>query len=288
MVTFTAPATAASASFPGGGNTAVIDASGQASISLTANSIPGSYTMAASAGGTAGPSFDLTDTPGPLAQLVIHTQPASTATAGNPFGSSIVVYEEDQYGNLETGDNSTVVTASLASGSGTLTGTQMTVSGGSATFSGLTDDTSGTITLKFSAGGLTSLATGQIVVSPGTAAKLVIQTQPSPTAMAGNPFATQIVIDEEDQYGNLETADNSTVLTASLVSGSGTLTGTQMTLSGGIATFSNLTRRHGRGHHAAILGRRPDFTRNRPDRRQPRNGGQVGHTDATFADGDGR
>ena len=42
----------------------------------------------------------------------------------------------------------------------------------------------------------------------------MIQTQPSPTATAGQPFATQPVIYEEDQYGNLETGDNSTVVTA--------------------------------------------------------------------------
>ena len=124
-----------------------------------------------------------------------------------------MIDEEDQYGNLETADNSTPVTASLASGSGTLTGTQMTLSRGSATFSNLTDDTVGTITLQFSAGVRLHSQPARSSSAPETAAKLLIQTQPSPTATAGNPFATPIVIDEEDQYGNLEAGDSSTVVT---------------------------------------------------------------------------
>ena len=91
--------------------------------------------------------------PAAASQLVIHTQPSSTATAGQAFATQPVIYEEDQYGNLETGDNGTVVTASLASGSGTLKGTtQVTVAGGVASFNNLEDDTAGTLTLQFTAG----------------------------------------------------------------------------------------------------------------------------------------
>ena len=42
---------------------------------------------------------------GPAREVVIHTQPSATATAGKAFGIQPVIYEEDQYGNLETGDN---------------------------------------------------------------------------------------------------------------------------------------------------------------------------------------
>jgi hypothetical protein len=54
-------------------------------------------------------------------------------------------------------------------------------------------------------------------------------------------IATQPVIEEEDQYGNLETSDNSTVVTASLssgladdkVDGDATLTGLTLNKAGG-------------------------------------------------------
>jgi len=242
-VTFTAPASGASATFPGGSDIAAIDASGQARIAVAANTIIGSYTVSASARGDAGTSVDLTNTLGPSNQLVIHTQPTATATAGKAFATQPVIYEEDQYGNLETGDNSTQVTASLEIGSGPLRGTlTVTVSGGIATFTNLTDDTAGTNSLLFtSVPALTSAMSGNIAISPAQASQLVIHTEPSATATAGKAFATQPVIDEEDQYGNLETGDNSTQVTAGLRTGTGPLQGTTtVRVSGGIATFTNL------------------------------------------------
>ena len=61
------------------------------------------------------PSQTETITPAAAAALVVHTQPSSSATAGVAFVTQPVIYEEDQYGNVETGDSNTVVSASLAS-----------------------------------------------------------------------------------------------------------------------------------------------------------------------------
>ncbi len=243
VVTFTAPASGASATFPGGSDTGTINGSGQASIAVAANSIPGSFTVSASARGAAGTSFDLTSTQGPPVQLVIHTQPSATAKAGQAFATQPVIYEEDQSGNLETGDNSTQVTAALESGGGALEETlTVTVSGGIATFTNLADNTAGTISLVFtSVPALTPAITSNIVISPAQPNKLVIYTQPSPSAKTGQAFATQPVIHEEDMYGNVETGDNSTQVTASLRTGTGPLLGTTtVTVAGGIATFTNL------------------------------------------------
>jgi hypothetical protein len=243
VVTFTAPASGASANFPGGSDTATINASGQASVAVAANGIPGSYPLLAGAAGAGGVLFDLTNTQGPPTRLVIHTQPSATATAGRAFAIQPVIYEEDEAGNLETGDNSTQVTAALESGSGALEETlTVTVSGGIATFTNLADNTAGTISLLFtSVPVLTSAISGNIVISPAQPSQLVIHTQPSPTATTGQAFATQPVIYEEDQYGNLETGDNSTQVKASLRTGTGPLQGTTaVTVAGGIATFTNL------------------------------------------------
>ena len=57
-----------------------------------------------------------------------------------------MIYEEDQFGNLVTTDNTTVVTASLSSGDGPLKGTtSVTVVGGVATFTNLSDNTAETL-----------------------------------------------------------------------------------------------------------------------------------------------
>ncbi len=180
--------------------------------------------------------------PAPASQLVIHTQVSSTATAGRAFATQPVVEEEDQYGNLETSDNTTVVTASLQSGVGPLRGTVFaSVSGGVAVFSNLADDKAETITLAFKSGNLQIATSGGIAVSAATPYQLVMETQPSSAATAGQAFASQPVVEEEDQYGNLETSDDSTIVTASLSSGAGPLEGTTTaTVSGGSATFRNL------------------------------------------------
>jgi len=79
----------------------------------------------------------------------------------------------------------------------------------------------------------------------GAASNLVIQTQPSATAIAGVTFAQQPVLQVCDQFGNLRSTANgvsdSTVVTAARIAGSGTLQGTlNATATNGVATFSNL------------------------------------------------
>ena len=180
--------------------------------------------------------------PAPAAKLVIQNQPSQTATAGSPFSTQPVIYEEDQFGNLLTSDNTTSVTAYLGSGSGPLHGTvAATVKGGIATFTGLSESAAGTISLLFTGAGVTSIPSVPVVISPATASKLVIQTGPSAAATAGQPFAIQPTVALEDSFGNIETTDNSTKVTAALASGAGPLLGaTSITVHDGVATFTNL------------------------------------------------
>ena len=162
---------------------------------------------------TAGPSNNVLIVPAAATALVIQTPPSATATAGKPFTTQPVIYEEDQFGNVETTDNSTVVTASLATGVGPLAGTLIaTVSGGIATFTNLADDAAETITLKFSSGSLATATSGNIVVSPAAASKLVV-TATASSATAGVAFTTQPVVKEEDQFGNVITTDSSSTVT---------------------------------------------------------------------------
>jgi len=231
--------------FEGGSSTvATAASSGVATFSNLMIDVPGSYTLSATDGTLTptGASNHFTISPATASQLVIHTQPSATATAGQAFGTQSVVYEEDQFGNLETSDNSTVVTATLESGTGPLEGTtSATVSGGVAAFTNLADDKAETISLNFTSGSLTNATSNSVVVSPATASKLVIHTQPSAMATEGASFGTQPVVYEEDRFGNLETGDNSTVVTATLESGAGPLQGTTTaTVSGGVATFTKL------------------------------------------------
>ena len=245
---FNGTVTVALAKNPGGatlGGTLTATASGGIATfsGLTLNKAASGYTLTVSASGVDGAATSaITVTPAPASQLVIHTQPSATATAGQAFGAQPVIEEEDQYGNVETSDNSTVITATLESGTGPLQGTiTATVSGGVATFTNLAENTAGTISLAFSGDGLTDATSSSIVISPAAPSQLVIETEPSSTATAGHAFATEPVVYEEDQFGNLETGDNSKQVSVTLGSGTGPLQGTtRVTLSGGVATFTNL------------------------------------------------
>jgi flagellar hook assembly protein FlgD len=176
-------------------------------------------------------------------KLAVQTQPSTTATAGSQLGTQPVIHIEDAYGNLITGDNTTIVTAAAVGGIGTLSGlTTATASGGVATFTNLSYNKAETIHLEFTSNPVyTPASSNNIVVSAAGASKLTIHTQPSPTATSGSPFGTQPLIHIEDLYGNLISGDNSTVVTAAAVGGTGTLSGlTTATASGGVATFTNL------------------------------------------------
>jgi hypothetical protein len=150
-----------------------------------------------------------------------------------------VIYEEDQYGNRETGDNSTQVTAALASGAGTLKGaTQATVQGGIASFDDLEDDTAGTLSLQFSAGSLSPAISAPSIVTPAAATQLAIKRPPG-GVVSGSTFG--IEVDAEDPYGNVDPSYGAPV-TVGLASGSGgSLSGTlTMAANGGVADFSDL------------------------------------------------
>ena len=249
FVGFLAPASGASCTFPGGNIFVQINGSGLASIPSTANGTVGSYTVTSTTFGDADgnrvdANFNLTNGSAALDHLVIQTQPSPYATAGVAFGTQPVIYVEDESGNLDTTDNTTQVTVGLASGAGPLNGTTtITVSGGVATFTNLSDNRAETISLLFtSVPELLPATSNDVVVSPAAPSKLVIATQPSPVAMVGVPFSTQPVIDVEDQYGNLETGDDTTEVIAGLNSGSGPLAGTTtVTASGGVAAFTDLS-----------------------------------------------
>jgi hypothetical protein len=215
VVTFTAPSSGHSATFPNG-SAATIDSSGLAGLIAAANTIAGSYTVTASANGATGTglSFNLTNVAGPASQLVIHTQPSSTAVAGQLFATQPVIYELDKYGNLETQDNSTKVSASLHN---TTTSLQtVTVVGGVATFTSLSYTKSGSITLDFTSGTLTKATSNAITIKAAAASKFLLDIPNTGSFTTGRAYT--IVVLAEDAYGNQATGYRGSVqFTASKV-----------------------------------------------------------------------
>jgi autotransporter-associated beta strand protein len=184
----------------------------------------------------------LAEVTGAATKLAITTQPSTNVTAGVDFPVQPVVQIQDQFGNLRTTDNSTIITAASSGTDTNDVNGSITAVGGVAAFGGLDYRIAQTNTITFSAPGFASKTSGNIVVSAAAASQLTVVTQPSATATAGVKFAQQPVVQVQDAFGNLIKTDNSTTATAVIDQGSTNLLGTQtFTATNGVITFTNLS-----------------------------------------------
>jgi hypothetical protein len=158
--------------------------------------------------GLSGTDTGITVTPAGAYQVAFAQQP-STTTAGRDINPAVAVDVLDEYGNLISGDSSTVSLTlsggSFASGSATATSV---ASGGVATFGTLAIDKAGSYSLTATDGTLTPAGSASFTVNPAAASKLVVSGFPSPsTAGASHTFA----VTAEDAYGNVATGYTGTV-----------------------------------------------------------------------------
>jgi hypothetical protein len=246
-----------------GGTSTVSIVNGVATFSgLTLTQADAGYVLSVSGTGLGTVTTNpITVTPASPATMILIQAPQS-AVAGTPFGLELAI--EDMYGNLETGDNTAVVSASLLVGAGPLVGTtSVTESNGIVNFSNLTDDKAVTVALSFTSTGLNQVITGNLVISPSSPTQFVIKDQPSASVISGEPFPLQPLIYEEDAFGNLVTSDSSSMVTVSLISGTGPLMGTTtIPLSNGAARFLNLQDNKGETIKLKFTGNLPTVISN--------------------------
>ncbi len=218
------------------GASAVSDSSGTATFNSIILNTPGTYTLVAHDGAFASPSTSFAVAP----QLVFTQQP--TSEIAGRITPPVMVAIEDGLGNVIATDNSTI-TLSLFSGPGIINnGATATARRGIATFGGLTLKTAGADVLQATdtANGGSGLSNA-FTVSPDAPAELSIVQDPV-GATAGS-LVSPILVNVLDRFGNLVTTDTSTV-TLSIRNGplNGVLLGmTTATVSGGVATFGNVT-----------------------------------------------
>jgi hypothetical protein len=173
----------------------------------------------------------------------------TTTTAGTSF--SITVTALDASNHVVTGYMGTVHFTSsdgqATSGNGLPSDYMFTATdAGVHTFtSGVTLKTAGNQTVSVNDTvntGLTGTTNPAIAVSPNTATQVVFGQQPSNTNVNAS-ITPAVTVKVEDAFGNVETGDNTDQVTLAIGAnpGGGTLSGTNpVTVSGGVATFSNL------------------------------------------------
>ncbi|MES1247893.1 MAG: invasin domain 3-containing protein, partial [Actinomycetota bacterium] len=191
-----------------------------ASIGGTLNGLP--LTASATVGFVAGP-----------AAKVVYT--SGTANVASGSTKTLTVQIEDANGNVETGDSSTVVTFAKSSGAGTVTGLgTATAANGIASLT-VTGNAAGAIVVGATSGSLTSDSSSFTIV-PGAAAKVVVTSGTGNLASGATRTLTAEIRDAND---NVETSDNSTVVTFAKTSGAGTVTGLgTATAANGIASLT--------------------------------------------------
>src|SRR5690606_19045223 len=220
-------------------DTVLTNASGVATFSTLSIVGPvGSYTLAFGGAGLTGVTASpLTLSAGPAAALAITTAPAASAQSGIALTTQPVLQVVDGAGNPVSQAGITV-TAAIASGGGTLSGTTAvaTDAQGVATFGNLAlSGLAGPRTLSFSATGLATATSGSIALTAGAAASLAISAGNGQTGTAGSPLPVNPQVRVTDLSGNPVAGVS---VTFTVTGGSGSADSTQVTADGRFARCS--------------------------------------------------
>jgi len=224
--------------------------SGLATVtSWTVGGVAGPNTLTAASAGITTVTFTATGTAGGAGSVAANSLTSQSATVGTAVAAPPSVIVRDALNNPVAGV--TVTFAITAGTAGSLAGaTQTTDAAGVATVTSWTLDTtarSNTVTATVTGSGITGnpvtfTATG----TAGTAAKLIMNRQPSTAPQSGVIFPTTPRVQVADQYNNaVATPSPFVVITASVLTSPGgtpVLTPlTATTISTGLATFTNFT-----------------------------------------------
>jgi subtilase family serine protease len=225
-----------------GGTTTVTASGGSATFSnLTINQAGTGYTLSASASGISGATSSTFNVSTPSTTHLVLSVPASS-TAGSSF--SLTVTAADANGKTVAGYRGTISFGSsdstaLVPANYTFTAADNGVHTFTVTLKHAGSDTvSGTDTVNSSITG-----SANVTVSAAAASKLAFSVQPSNSTLNA-VISPAVVVQVLDAYGNVVTGDNSDQVKLALGAnpGNGTLGGTTtVTVSGGSATFSNLS-----------------------------------------------
>jgi alpha-tubulin suppressor-like RCC1 family protein len=215
------------------------------------------YLQASAAGLTSACSSAIT-IGGTATKLAFSTEPSASENSGTALGTQPVIQIQDSSGTLVTTTSNAITLAAFtdvgcttpASGTFAATTNPLNASSGTATFGGVTyTGVDGTIYIGATASGLTSACSSAIVISAGSASKLIFTTEPSASESSGTALSTQPVVQVEDSSGNfVSSATNPITLAAYTDSGctaaaAGTfaVTTNPLNASSGTATFSGVT-----------------------------------------------
>ncbi|MFN0062614.1 MAG: Ig-like domain-containing protein [Myxococcaceae bacterium] len=199
-VTFTAPSLGASASFVGLTTT---NASGQVSVTATANTIAGGpYAVSATSGAATPANFLLTNTPDAPNSVSVQSGGSQTTTVGTAFADPLVVIVRDAYANPIPGVQ--VVFAPPSSGASAALSTLSSVTDGSGELSvgAIANTIAGAFPVSASVAGVLVPATFSLTNTAGAAVSLVVSGGGVQSTQIQTAFPSPLAVTARDAFGN--------------------------------------------------------------------------------------
>lgn len=192
LVTFTAPASGAGATFPGG-NTALTDANGRASVVVAASTVTGTYQVTAttSPAATTPAVFTLTNLAGAPDAIAATGGVTQSAMVNTAFSAPLEVTVTDAYGNPKPG---AIVTFSAPSSGASATfpaGAAVTTNAeGKASVTAVANGIAGSYEVTAAVAGVATPAVFNLTNTG--APRLRVTIEAAPQAIAGTPFAYRL------------------------------------------------------------------------------------------------
>lgn len=249
-VIFTAPPAGASARWAGAQQIVVFtNAAGIATApTLTANTVAGTYNVTASSVAGNSVNFVLTNTPGPVANIIVSAGSPQSTIVNTAFATNLAAQVTDAFGNGIAGSSVTFTAPAGPSATGTFAGGVSVVTvtadaNGVATAPTLTANTViGNFTVTATTPGVGGTADFNLTNLAGAPATIVATAGSPQSTIVNTLFATALQAQVFDQFGNPVSGASVTFnLPGSGPSGTFAGSATVVTNAAGLATANALT-----------------------------------------------
>ncbi len=204
-VTFAAPSSGPSATFPGG-DTVITDANGLATENFAANTVAGTYSITASASGVSSPAsfVSLTNTADMPFAIAATSGDNQSATVNTGFGAPLVATVTDQFGNLVSGASVSFVGPLSGAGATFPSGdTVLTDANGNATEPVSANTVAGNYPVTASTFGVSTPATfASLTNTADVAATITATSGDNQSTLTNSAFSQPLVVTVTDQFGN--------------------------------------------------------------------------------------
>jgi parallel beta-helix repeat protein/predicted outer membrane repeat protein len=200
-VNFSVPASGASASLSS--PSATTNASGVASVSATANTLVGNYTVSASTSGVPNPiSFSLNNTPGSPASLTISGSNSQSTIVNTSFAQPLSITVRDAFTNPVPGVTVNFSVPASGASASLSSPTATTAIDGTASITATANILAGNYTVSASTSGVPNPASFNLSNTPGAPVNLIISGGNSQSTVVNTSFAQPLSVTVRDAFAN--------------------------------------------------------------------------------------